>query len=267
MKLLKGLRIAVCALALAAVSLASRPAEAQTVDEIVKRGKARIGVLIGAPPYGSVDSQGNPIGYDMDVATLVGKYLGVPIEVTQLTPPARIPALEAGRVDMLISTLAPTPERARAIMFTIPYSAFQTGIYAKKNVNIKTWADLKGMKVGVNRGSSVEREFVNREKELGLTILRFEDDSTTMQALFSGQVQAIAGPDAQANAAMKAKGDTETELKFVFGMQPNSMAVRKDARDLHQWLNNVIYFIKQNGELNAISEKWVGGPLPALPTF
>ncbi len=267
MKLLKGLRIAVCAMALAVVSMASRPAEAQTVDEIVKRGKARIGVLIGAPPYGSVDSQGNPIGYDMDVATLVGKYLGVPIEVTQLTPPARIPALEAGRVDMLISTLAPTPERARAIMFTIPYSAFQTGIYAKKNVTIKTWADLKGMKVGVNRGSSVEREFVNREKELGLTILRFEDDSTTMQALFSGQVQAIAGPDAQANAAMKAKGDTETELKFVFGMQPNSMAVRKDARDLHQWLNNVIYFIKQNGELNAISEKWVGGPLPPLPTF
>ena len=267
MRLMKGLRIAVCALALAAVSMATRPAEAQTVDEIVKRGKARIGVLIGAPPYGSVDSQGNPIGYDMDVATLVGKYLGVPVEVTQLTPPARIPALEAGRVDMLISTLAPTPERARALMFTIPYSAFQTGIYAKKNVSIKTWADLKGMKVGVNRGSSVEREFVNREKELGLTILRFEDDSTTMQALFSGQVQAIAGPDAQANAAMKAKGDTETELKFVFGMQPNSMAVKKDARDLHQWLNNVIYYIKQNGELNAISEKWVGGPLPQLPTF
>jgi polar amino acid transport system substrate-binding protein len=263
----KGFRVAICALAFAAAAIASRPAEAQTVDEIVKRGKARIGVLIGAPPYGSVDSTGNPIGYDMDVATLVGKYLGVPIEVTQLTPPARIPALEAGKVDMLISTLAPTPERARVLMFTIPYSAFQTGIYAKKNVTVKTWADLKGMKVGVNRGSSVEREFTNREKELGLTILRFEDDSTVMQALFSGQVQAIAGPDAQANAAMKAKGDTETELKFVFGMQPNSMAVRKGAGDLHQWLNNVIYYIKQNGELNAISEKWVGGPLPPLPTF
>ena len=267
MNLTKGLRLAFCALALAAASLASRPAEAQTVDEIIKRGKARIGVLIGAPPYGSVDAQGNAIGYDMDVANLVGKYLGVPIEVTHLTPPARIPALEAGKVDMLISTLAPTPERARAILFTIPYSAFQTGIYAKKSTPIKTWADLKGMKVGVNRGSSVEREFTNREKELGLTILRFEDDSTVMQALFSGQVQAIAGPDAQAHAAMKAKGDTETEAKFFFGIQPNSMAVRKGATDLHQWLNNVIYYIKQNGELNAVSEKWVGGPLPPLPTF
>ncbi len=269
MNLFRTLRRAGLALALGAGALAamSAAASAQTVAEIVKRGKARVGVLIGAPPYGSVDAQGNAIGYDMDVTNLVSKYLGVPVEVVQLTPPARIPALEAGKVDFLVSTLAPTPERAKAVLFTIPYSAFQTGIYAKKSTPIKTWADMKGMKVGVNRGSSLEREFVNREKELNLTILRFEDDSTVMQALFSGQVQAIAGPDAQAYAAMKARGDTETEAKFMFGIQPNSMALRKDATELHQWLNNVIYFIKQNGELNAISEKWVGGPLPPLPTF
>jgi polar amino acid transport system substrate-binding protein len=269
MNLFRKLRHAGLALALGATALmaASASASAQTVAEIVKRGKVRVGVLIGAPPYGSVDSQGNAIGYDMDVTNLVAKYLGVPVEVTQLTPPARIPALESGKVDFLISTLAPTPERAKAVLFTIPYSAFQTGIYAKKGTPIKAWADLKGMKVGVNRGSSLEHEFVSREKELNLTILRFEDDSTVMQALFSGQVQAIAGPDAQAHAAMKARGDTETEAKFFFGMQPNSMALRKDATELHQWLNNVIYYMKVQGELNAISIKWIGGPLPTLPTF
>jgi polar amino acid transport system substrate-binding protein len=246
---------------------AATSASAQTVDEITKRGKVKIGVLIGAPPFGSVDAQGNAIGYDADVIEKVGKYLGVPVELVQLTPPARIPALESGKVDFLIATLAPTPERARAVMFTIPYSAFQVGIYASKDVPIKDWADLKGMTVGVNRGSSLEVEFVKREKELGLTILRFEDDSTTMQALFSGQVKAIAGPNAQANSAIKARGDTKTEAKFFFGVQPNSMTVRKDAFQLQQWLNNVIYWMKQNGELNAISEKWVGSPLPPLPTF
>ena len=267
MKLFKSLRLAGMALAMGASVLSALPASAQTVTEIVKRGTVKVGVLIGAPPYGSVDSQGNAIGYDMDVTTLVAKYLGVKVEVVQLTPPARIPALEAGKVDFLISTLAPTPERAKAVLFTIPYSAFQTGIYAKKGTAIKGWDDMKGMTVGVNRGSSLEREFVNREKSHSLKILRFEDDSTVMQALFSGQVQAIAGPDAQANSAIKAKGDTDTEPKFFFGMQPNSMALRKDALELHQWLNNVIYYIKQNGELNTISEKWVGGPLPNLPTF
>ena len=267
MNLLKHLKIAGLALALGAGVLAASQASAQTMADITKRGKVRIGVLIGAPPYGSVDSTGNAIGYDADVAQLVGKYIGLPVEVVQLTPPSRIPALEANKVDFLVATLAPTPERAKAVMFTIPYSAFQMGIYAKKGTAIKDWADLKGKKVGVNRGSSVEREFVNREKELNLTILRFEDDATTMQALFSGQVQAIAGPDAQAIAAMKARGETETELKFVFGMQPNSMTMRKDAYELRQWLNNFIYYVKQNGELDAIAQKWVGSPLPPLPTF
>jgi polar amino acid transport system substrate-binding protein len=133
----KSLKAAAAALTLGMAMFAATAATAQTVDEIVKRGKARVGVLIGAPPYGSVDSQGNAIGYDMDVANLVSKYLGVPIEVVQLTPPARIPALEAGRVDFLVATLAPTPERARVVQFTIPYSAFQMGIYAKKGTAIK----------------------------------------------------------------------------------------------------------------------------------
>lgn len=267
MKLGKHLKIIAALMALGGGMLAAGHASAQTVAEIIQRGTARIGVLVGAPPYGSVDSQGNAIGYDADVTELVGKYLGVPVEIVQLTPPARIPALESGRVDFLIATLAPTPERAKAVLFTIPYSAFQTGIYAKTGVDISEWEDLRGRTVGVNRGSSVEHEFVNREKELDLTILRFEDDATTMQALFSGQVEAIAGPDAQANAAIRASGNTETELKFMFGMQPNSMTVRKDATDLHQWLNNTIYYMKVNGELDAISQEWTGSPLPDLPTF
>jgi polar amino acid transport system substrate-binding protein len=266
MTLINKLKVAVATFAIG-IAVSAAPAAAQTVNEIVKRGKVKIGVLIGAPPYGSVDAQGNAIGYDADVAQLVGKYLGVPVEVVQLTPPSRIPALEAGKVDFLVATLAPTPERAKAVMFTIPYSAFQVGIYAPKGTAIKQWADLKGMKVGVNRGSSVEHELVKREKELNLTIMRFEDDSTTMQALFSGQVDAVAEPDAQANAAIKARGNTEVELKFVFSKQPNSMTVRKDAFELKQWLNNVIYYIKINGELDAIAQKWVGSPLPELPTF
>ena len=262
------LRSAVLVLmACAGLALAADGARAQTVSEIVKRGKVRIGVLIGAPPYGSIDAQGQPVGYDADVATLVGHYLGVPVEMVPLTPPSRIPALEAGKADFLVATLAPTPERARAVMFSIPYSAFQTGIWALKSDPIKSWADLKGKRVGVNRGSSVEFELTKREKELNLSISRFEDDATTMQALFSGQVEAIAGPDAQAIAAIRARSDTTVEQKFVFGKQPNSMTMKKDAFELRQWLDNVIYYMKNNGELDEISRKWVGVPLPELPTF
>jgi polar amino acid transport system substrate-binding protein len=43
--------------------------------------------------------------------------------------------------------------------------------------------------------------------------------------------------------------------------------MKSDAFQLHQWLNNVIYLMKLNGELDEISRKWVGSPLPDLPTF
>ncbi|GGB04531.1 LacI family transcriptional regulator [Brucella endophytica] len=236
---------------------------AASVTEIVNKGTVKIGVLVGAPPYGSIDSTGNPVGYDADVATLVGKYLGVTTELVALTPPSRIPALESGKVDFLVATLAPTAERAKAVMFTIPYSAFQVAIYAPKGTAISGWDDLKGKRVGVNRGSSVEKTLVDR----GLEVVRFDDDATTIQALFSGQVDAVAEPDAQANAALKMRPNADMQQKFVFSVQPNSMTVRRDEFELHQWLNNVIYIMKQNGELEAISQKWVGSALPSLPTF
>lgn len=258
--------LAVAASLALSLGMAAGEATAQTVNDIVSRGKARIGVLIGAPPYGMVDPRGNPIGYDADVAALIGKYLGVPIEMVGLTPPSRIPALESGKVDFLVSTLAPTAERAKAVMFTIPYSAFQVGIYGKKTDTIKSWADLKGKKVGVNRGSSLEPELLKHVSE-GYQITYFEDDATVLQSLFSGQVEAVASPDAQANAAIKLRNDTSSELKFFFGKQPNSMTVRKDAFELHQYLNTIIYNMKLNGELEELSRKWVGSPLPELPTF
>jgi polar amino acid transport system substrate-binding protein len=247
--------------------LSSTGASAQTVTEIIKRGKVKIGVLVGAPPMGAVDSSGNPVGYDADTANLVAKYLGVPVELVALEPPARIPALESGKVDFLISTLAPTPERAKTVMFSIPYNAFQVGIYAKKSDKTKDWAGLKGKKVGVNRGSSVEPTLVRQEALVGLKVVRFDTDAAVIQALFSGQIDACAEPDTIANQSLKARPDGDMALKFLFSKQPNSMAVRKDAFELHQWLNNTIYFIKNNGELDEIARKWVGSPLPDLPTF
>ena len=255
-------------LALFAILLvAAASASAQTTAEIIKRGKVKIGVLVGAPPMGAVDASGNPVGFDADTAALLAKYLGVPAELVALEPPARIPALESGKVDFLVSTLAPTPERAKTVMFTIPYNAFQVGIYAKKAAKVKDWADLKGKKVGVNRGSSVEAALVKQETLVGLKVVRFDTDAAVIQALFSGQIDACAEPDTMANQSLKARPDGDMALKFFFSKQPNSMAVRKDAFELHQWLNNTIYYIKINGELDEIARKWIGSPLPELPTF
>ncbi|WP_348635748.1 transporter substrate-binding domain-containing protein [Cupriavidus sp. AcVe19-1a] len=239
---------------------------AQTVSEIVKKGKVTIGVVSGAPPFGITDASGKPAGYDVDVANLLGKYLGVPVDIVPLTSPSRIPALESGKVDFLVATLAPTPERARAIMFSAPYSAFELTIFAPATAKYARLAELGKKKVGVTRGTTQDSA-LTRLAVPGMQIVRFEDDATCAQALISNQVEAIALPSTTGNEILKARGAGKFDAKFAFSVQPNSMAVRKDAYELRQWLNTTIAYIKLNGELDAVAQKWTGKPLPALQVF
>ena len=104
--MMRSFAIAICA---AAIVMMSGQAEAQTTSEISSRGKVRIGVNSGAPPFSIADPQGNTVGYDVDTAHLLAKYLGVEVEIIPYTTAARIPALESGKVDFVVATLSPTP--------------------------------------------------------------------------------------------------------------------------------------------------------------
>jgi polar amino acid transport system substrate-binding protein len=238
-----------------------------TTAEIIRRGRARIGVVTGAPPFGMVDPQGTPIGYDIDMANLLAKYLGVPVDITSLTPPSRIPALEAGRVDFLCATLGATPERARTVVFTMPYSAFRMVLMAKRETAITSWADLAGKQVGVPRGTPQEQALTRRAPR-GTRIVRFEDDATSAQALIVGQIDAIGIPDTIAAEIIRTRPEAGLDTKFLMFNQPNCMTVRKDQTELRQWLQNAIYYAKGSGELDEICQKWTQNPLPAdLPVF
>jgi polar amino acid transport system substrate-binding protein len=242
------------------------PAHAVTLAEIQGRGAVRIGVLTGAPPNGMIDENGNPSGYDVDVAAVVGKYLGLPVKLVPLTPPARIPALQTGQVDFLIATLAPTGERAKTVMFTTPYSAFDLVVVTTPDKTFAKTDDLKGKRVAVNRGSSQEAA-LRRAAVPGLDIVVYEDDSTSTQAVLAGQVDAAIIPSTVAQGAIKQMPGA-MKIDFSFFRQGNSMATLLDDFELHQYLNTAIYVMKVSGELDRISVKWTGEPLPPqLPTF
>ena len=192
--------------------------------------------------------------------------MGIPVELTPLTPPARIPALQSGKVDFLVASLSPTPGRALTVDFTSPYNAFKMAVMAKKGSPVSGVDDLKGKTIGVNRGSSQEAA-LERMAIPGLQIKRFEDDSISVRALVAGQVDTIAVPDTVGIDYLKDRPDAGIEDRFILFTQPNSIAVRKGADELRQWLNDTIYFMKVNGELDQFYRKWTGTPLPELPTF
>lgn len=250
-----------------AVSGLSAVAKAVTLADIQSRGSVKIGVLTGTPPMGMVDENGNPSGYDVDVAKLVAKHMNLPVELVPLRPPARIPALQTGQVDFLVATLAPTGERAKTVMFTTPYSAFNMVIVSGPKEKFDGLGQLKNKRIAVNRGSSQE-EALRRAEIEGLEIVIYEDDSKAAQALAEGKVDAAALPSTVAAGFLRQVPQAGLQVGFTFFRQGNSMAVLPSDFELHQYLNTAIYLMKLSGELDRIAVKWTGEPLPpTLPSF
>jgi polar amino acid transport system substrate-binding protein len=239
---------------------------ATTVDDILGKKKLTVGVLTDFPPYGGTDAQQKPDGYDADVARLMAKYLGVELELVPVTGPNRIPYLLTNKIDVLIATFGITPERAKQVQFSIPYSSIEIFLLAPKKLAIKTPEDLKGVKIAVARASTQDTAITALAPKEA-RIMRFDDDASALQAMISGQSDALGAANVVLAQLQKNHPEMEIEPKLVLRHQPNGIALRRADGELRQWSDTFIFYIKNNGELDAIHRKWLGQPLPELPTF
>lgn len=254
---------------LASIAIAAFPyrASAQTVDDIIKKGKVVIGVNTTTPIFGLMGKDGQPEGYDPDVARLVGKYMGVPVEFVPVTGANRIPYLLSGQIDMVIALFGITPERALQVSFSIPYATEAATLVGPASRQVKTIDDLKGLRVGVPRGAMQDLILTPIAQEKGINLMRFDDEATDLQALISGQTD-LAGTGLLVNRTLNRNDPgKDYQVKLVLRELHFGIGVRRGATDLLQWLNTFIYAIKNNGELDAISRKWRELPVGELPVF
>ena len=253
--------------AIAVVSLSTDPGSAQTVDEIIKRGKVVIAIDTTVPPYGMLDTNNQPTGIDVEVANLIGKNLKVPVEFVTVNSPGRIPALLSNRVDMVVAIFSITAERALQVSFSIPYAGQSAVLIAPKTSSIKGPDDLKTLKVGVTRGA-LEDGALTQMNPPGMNLLRFDDGPSVAQAMLSGQIDAMGGGDYGEIYLRKGARGEEYEQKFPLRAAHFGIGIRRGNPDLLQWLNTFVYQIKNSGELDAISRKFRGGqPMIPLPVF
>jgi polar amino acid transport system substrate-binding protein len=252
-------------LAIAVVGLTASSVTAFTLDDIIKRGKVRILVPIDVSPFGMMGKDGKLEGYDIDVANLVAKDMGVELELIPTTGINRIPYLLTKKVDIVISTLGSNPERAKSISFTAPYMSFKLGIFGGKDLPVTSAKDTAKYKVGVPRGTTQDLNFTEIAPE-GCTIIRYEDDATTMSALLSGQVDMI-GTTQVVASKLNREHPGKVAFKFILRESPGHFGVRRGEYDLLNYLNTIILYHRMNGDFDKISMKWLGVPVGPVPNM
>ena len=249
-------------LALAGLVSLALPASADSLADIESRGTLRVAVPQDFPPFGSVGTDMTPQGYDIDVAKLIAQKMGVKLELTPVTSANRIPFLQTGKVDLVISSLGKNPDREKVIDFSTAYAPFYNGVFGPADIKVKDAAELAGKTIGVTRGSVEDLE-LTKVAPSDATIKRYEDNNGTISAFLSGQVPLVATGNVVAAAIIERNPPKRPELKFLIKDSPCYIGMNKDEPALKAKVDAIIAEAKKDGALNAIAQKWLKTDLPA----
>lgn len=243
------------------LGLSAAPAAAEALDDILKAGVIKIAVPQDFPPFGSVGTDLKPVGYDIDVANLIAKGLGVKAELVPVSSANRIPYLQTKKVDLVISSLGKNPDREKVIDFSVAYAPFFNGIFGPADVKVDKVEDIAGMTVGVTRGSVEDLELTKVAPPTA-DIKRYEDNNSTISAFLSGQVKVVATGNVVAAAILARNPPKKPTVKVLIKNSPCYVGLNKDEPKLLEKVNAILAAAKADGSLEKISEKWLGAPLP-----
>ncbi|AYM14777.1 MULTISPECIES: transporter substrate-binding domain-containing protein [Agrobacterium] len=253
------------ALTVAVTALASPVnGQAQSIAEIKSAGVLKVGSQVAQVPWGFPDASGKLTGFDIELVEMLAADLGVKAEFTPVTPANRTAALLTGQVDLLAAVMGIFPERQKVVLFSRPYVNNDNVFIGRADLEVKSFEDLKGLRVGLVRGSPQDIA-ITKAAPQGAILQRFDDDSNTIQALISGQVDLTGSATTQVANIAKVAGEGKFVPKILLGRAFNAFAVRPGSREWVDYLNGFVAKKVESGELAVLYKKWVGGEIAKLP--
>lgn len=233
-----------------------------TLSDIQKTGVIKIAVPQDFPPWGFVGPDMALHGYDISMAQLIASKLGVKLKMIPVTSEDRIPFLQTGKVDLIISAFGKNPERAKVVDFSEKYAPFFSGVFGPADIVVKSPADLAGKSVSVTRGN-IEDIALTKLVPASTKIMRYGDNQSTISAFVSGQTQLICTDSSTAAEMIKQNSPRKPELKFIIQNSPCYVGLNKGQPALLAKINAIISQAKADGTLNKLCEEWIKEPLPA----
>lgn len=102
----------------------------------------KVGMELKYPPFETKATDGSPDGVSVMMAKELGKSLGVEIEIVDTPYASLIPALETGKIDLIISSMTINEERLKKVDFSDPYTTSQLFMLVYKDSKVQSYEDL-----------------------------------------------------------------------------------------------------------------------------
>lgn len=244
----------VALIAAASVLLQSvQPSSAQdTLAKIKKAGVMVVGTSAAYAPF-EYREAGKLVGFDVDMGEEIARRMGVKIEWQEIDFKGIVAGLRSGRVDLLITALTKTPERAAQIEFSDSYYNAGVGGAKKKGTPIAKSSDLAGKIVGVQIGSSGERYVRGQLKDVK-EVKSYDTILLALKDLEIGRVDAVVNPLPSIRFNMKGLKDIETTE--IWSDSTVGINTRKEDTALMAEINRHLADLKKEGFLDKLDKKW-----------
>jgi len=238
--------------------------EGTTMAQLAADGSVTIGTKFDQPLFGLQGPDGVPVGFDVEIATLLAGELGISeddIEWVETVSANREPFIQDGRVDFVVATYTINDARKEVVDFAGPYyEAGQSLMVTVDNSDINGPDDLAGKTVCSVDGSTPAQEI---ETNFPDTELRtFAAYTDCLDPLRNGQVDAVttdnvilAGYVAESPDDFKVVGDP-------FTAEPYGIGMTKGDDEFRSWINDTLEEAYEDGRWTAAWEATAGEVLP-----
>ena len=236
-------------------ALSVTAASADILDTIKDRGKLIVGTKADYKPYGFLDTDGNIIGIEPDLAKDVADKLGVEVEFVPVVSSNRMQFLEQGKIDLMIATMTDKPDRREIVLIPDPnYYSSGTNVLALKSLGLKEWEDLRGKPV-----CGIQGAFYNKatSQTYGAEIVAFKGTAEAYSALQGGNCAAFVYDDSAivAKAAEPEWADYEMPLQTIDDA-PWGLAVALSEDNFAELMSEMIIDWHKSGRILELETKW-----------
>ncbi|MGO8701451.1 MAG: transporter substrate-binding domain-containing protein [Limisphaerales bacterium] len=216
-----------------------------------------VGMELAYPPFEMTDTHGQPAGVSVDLARDLGSYLGRQIEIQNFAFDGLIPALQTRKIDLIISSMTATPERAKAIAFSDAYLNTGLCLLVGKGSTIQSIADADqpGRVVVAKKGTTGHLFAVNHLKRAQVLVLDKED--ACVLEVVQGKADAFVYDQISTYENWQRNPGSTRPILEPFKQESWAIGLRRDDTNLLREVNGFLKEYKAGGGFTRLGDRYL----------
>lgn len=224
---------------------------------VAAKDTLRVGMELAYPPFEMTDTSGNPTGVSVDLAQALGKALGKKIIIQNMAFDGLIPALKTGKIDLVISSMTATAERAQSIDFSDPYLHTGLCLLVNSNSTIRSIADLDrpGRTVAVKKGTTGQIYAAEKIKQARVLVL--DKEAAAVLEVVQGKADAFIYDQMSTFQNWQHNQASTKAILTPFQKESWAIGIRKGNKQLKEDINRFLKGFREQGGFEQLGDRYL----------